>query len=359
MRQIRQLELSCDLTVAGFGSKPSGKMNFVEIPRPRTHVIQKIWWALKLLCGAFESYYWGQRRVVEALRLLSSNEPDIVIANDLSALPLSLRLAKDSPVLYDAHEYSPGEYEEQALWRFLFSRYNDALCRKYLPSVASMMTVCDGIANEYARKYGVHPFVVHNAPKNQYLFPTPVKDSIRIIHHGVASHVRHLELMIEMMAYLDGRFTLDLMLIEAERSYMEFLREKAQNDPRIRFVEPVPMSQICQRINEYDIGVFLLPPVNFNYRFALPNKFFEFVQACLVVAIGPSPEMASLVRKYGCGVIADSFEPRALAQALSALDVEQVKNFKEASHRAAQRLSFEPFGEAIEAEVARLTSITT
>lgn len=357
MRQVRQLESSCDLIVAGFGPRPDGRMRFIEIPKSRTGIAQKFWWAFKLLIGAFESYYWGQHRVASAFRLLRDIQPDVVIANDLSALPLGLKLAKEKPVFYDAHEYSPGEYEEQRLWRFLFSRYNDAFCRKYLPRATSMMTVCKGIADEYAKNYGVRPLVVHNAPVNQRLLPTPVRQPIRMIHHGIASHVRHLEVMLEMMAYLDDRFTLDLMLIEAEADYMALLRQKAQHDTRIRFVEPVPMSQICQRINEYDVGVFLLPPVNFNYRFALPNKFFEFVQACLAVAIGPSPEMAALVKEYGCGVVAESFDPRALAQSLARLDADRIREFKVASHRAAQLLCFERFGPVVEAEVLRLSAL--
>lgn len=355
MRQVRLLEADCDLTVAGFGAKPEARIRFVEVVKPRASLLRKAAWALKLLAGAFESYYWSQYQVKSAARLLHDAEPDVIIANDLSALPLALKLARGKPVIYDAHEYSPGEYEDQFFWRLLFERYNHTFCRKYLPRVASMLTVCQGIADAYAHHYGVRPLVVHNAPPNQHLLPSPVQDNaIRMIHHGVASSARHLEVMIEMMAFLDQRFTLDLMLIEVEPSYMAFLRDKARHDARIRFVEPVPMPQICWRINEYDVGLYLLPPDNFNHRHALPNKFFEFVQACLVVAVGPSPEMAALASKYGCGVVAESFEPQALAGVLSVLGAEQVRAFKAASHAAAQLLCFEQDGQVIETEVRRL-----
>lgn len=360
MRQVRLLEADYELTVAGFGQKPDGTMRFVEIPKRRTGVVQKLWWALKLLTGAFESYYWGQHRVKSAFRALCDIESDIVIANDLSALPLALKLAKGKPLIYDAHEYAPGEYEDRLLWRLLFSRYTHVFCLKYLPQASSVLTVCQGIAEKYAQYYGVRPLIVHNAPPNQRLTPSSVQEgAVRMIHHGVASSARHLEVMIDMMAYLDQSFTLDLMLIEVEPNYMALLRQKAQHDTRIRFVPPVPMPQICRRINGYDVGLYLLPPDNFNHRHALPNKFFEFVQACLVVAIGPSPEMAALAREYECGVVADSFEPKALAQALSALTKNRIEELKEASHRAAQSLCFEKSGQIVEAEVRRLTSVVT
>jgi hypothetical protein len=355
MRQIRQLSSSYDVAVAGFGAKPEADIRFVEVVKPRASLLRKSIWALKLLLGAFEGYYWSQYHVQAAAHLLRDVAPDVIIANDLPALPLALKLAGGKPVIYDAHEYTPGEYEDQFLWRLLFGRYSHAFCRKYLPRVASMLTVSQGIADEYTKHYGVRPLVVHNAPVNQYLSPSSVQDgAIRMVHHGVASSVRHLEVMIEMMAFLDRRFTLDLMLIEVEPGYMKFLREKARHDTRIRFIEPVAMPQICLRINAYDVGLFLLPPRNFNYRHALPNKFFEFVHACLVVAIGPSPEMAALTRKHGCGVVAESFAPQALAGALSGLDADKVRTLKEASHRAAQVLCFEQDGLIIEAEVRRL-----
>jgi len=355
MRQVWLLQSSCDLTVAGFGERPDARIGFVEIASPRTSKAHKVWWALKLLAGAFESYYWGRHDVVSALRLLRDAAFDVIIAHDLAALPLALKLANGKPVIYDAHEYAPRQAENQFLWRLLFKRYSHALCRKYLPQAASMLTVCQGIANEYALHYGVKPLVVHNAPLNQRLSPSPVReDTVRMIHHGTAARGRHLEVMIEMMAYLDGRFTLDLMLVESKPDYMAFLRQKAQHDARIRFIEPVPMPEICRRINEYDVGVFLLPPNTFNHQHVLPNKFFEYIQACLMVAIGPSPEMAKLVREYECGIISDSFEPQALARALSELDAGRVRALKEASHRAAQSLCFERDARIIEAEVERL-----
>lgn len=355
MRQVRLLESGCDLTVTGFGAKPEANVRFVEVVKSRASLVRKAVWALRLLLGAFESYYWSQYHVKAAAGLLQDAAPDVIIANDLSALPLALALAKGKPVIYDAHEYSPGEYEDQFLWRLLFWRYNHAFCQKYLPRVASMLTVCQGIADEYAQHYGVLPKVVHNAPANQRLSPSPVRDdAIRMIHHGVASSARHLEVMIEMMGLLDHRFTLDLMLIEVEPGYMTFLRQKARHDVRIRFVAPVPMPQICRSINEYDVGLYLLPPDNFNHRHALPNKFFEFVQACLAVAIGPSPEMAALARKYKCGIVAESFDPQALAGVLSGLDVGKLRALKEASHRAAQWLCFEQEGQIIEGEIRRL-----
>ena len=355
MRQVRLLEHVHRVTVAGFGRAPDANAEFIALDKLPASLLQKGIWASKLLLGAFESYYWSLPQVGQALRLLSERRFDLIIANDISALPLTLELAQGRPVLMDAHEYSPKEFDDKLLWKLLFGRYHHDLCKRYLHRAAAMTTVCQGIADEYEREYGVPCKVIHNAPLDQKLSPSAVDaDRIRLIHHGSAIRSRHLGVMIEMMKHLDVRFTLDFMLVETDATYMAELRTAAQADSRIRFIEPVAMQDICQRLNEFDVGVYLLPPVNFNHEHALPNKFFEFIQARLAVAIGPSPEMATLLRHYQCGVVAESFDPQALAAVVQQLDTQSVARFKVASDVAAGDLNYERGGELLLSEVERL-----
>lgn len=358
MRQVRLLESSFDVTVAGYGAAPSEMCRFVRIEKPPTPTWRKALWAAMLLARTYERYYWSLPHVQDAKRQLLGKDFDLILANDLTSLPLALQLCRSCPVLFDAHEYFPREYEDQFAWRLLFQHHNKEMCRRYLPKATSMLTVCQGIADEYAAHYGVNPIVIHNAPVHQSLQPSkPESDRIRMIHHGVASRARHLESMIDMMALLDHRFTLDLMLMEVELGYLEILRSRAANDVRIRFVPPVPMQDICRTINRYDIGVYLLRPDNFNHRHALPNKFFEFVQARLAIAIGPSPEMQALVEKYQCGVVAPSFQIEDLARSLHQLTYADLQRLKAASHEAATKLNFEHDAAILTSEVQRLLKL--
>lgn len=355
MRQVRLLESLYKVTVVGFGPAPEADIEFIEIQRPSAGWARKVIWASKLLLGAYHSYYWSLSQVKEAQNMLGERAFSFILANDISALPLGLKLAGASPVMIDAHEYSPREFEDRILWNVTFGRYYHNMCRRYLSRAASMTTVCQGIADAYSKEYEVACKIIHNAPLNQSLRPSKVaENNIRLIHHGAAIRSRHLGVMIEMMQHLDSRFTLDFMLVENDASYMAELRDMARGDARIRFVEPVPMQDICRSINDFDVGIFLLPPVNFNYEHALPNKFFEFVQARLAIAIGPSPEMAALLRQYKFGVVADSFEPQALAAMLQPLDSQDVADFKKASDVAAGDLNFECGGQLLLAEVERL-----
>ena len=341
-RQIEALRHRYQVIAAGLEDPGLDGVRFVPCRRaPRTFQT-KAKEAAELMLRRYETYYWSQQHVVEAMNALAGMKADVVIANDIEALPVSLKIAAGGKVILDAHEYSPRELEDKLAWRLVRQRYVEYLCRTYIGRSDAMMTVADGIAREYKEHFAVDAQVVHNAAAYQELEPSPVvPDRLRMIHHGAALPVRKLENMLEVMQRLDKRFRLDLVLMPIVPSYLESLKRSAAGDDRIRFLPPVPMKELVGFSNAYDIGLYLLHASSFNNLHALPNKFFEFVQSRLMVAIGPSPEMATLVRKHQCGVVAENFKPASLARVLNGLDAEAVIRFKRNSHAAAKELSFE------------------
>ena len=101
------------------------------------------------------------------------------------------------------------------------------------------------------------------------------------------------------------------------------------------------MPEISRFINRYDIGLFLLPGTNFNYHMALPNKFYEFVQGRLAVAIGPSPEMRRLAELHGFGMVSPDYEPLTLAGLLNRLGADDIMALKRRAHAGASELCAE------------------
>lgn len=353
-RQIEALRAEHRVTAAAMGPPRHHDVPFVDlrVRQPRRNQIAGL---LRHVARRHEAAYWGNSTIGTALRRLDGVHPDVVVANDVEALPLGLRVAGGAPTVLDAHEYSPRQLEHVWWWRWLRRPALEHVCRTRLPLVGSMTTVSDGVADEYARRFGVErPTVVINAPRRATLRPSPVSDPLRMVHWGVADPARRLETMIELMQHLDRRFRLDFLLVGAESRYGRRLQSRASKDDRIRFLDPVPMDEIVRNANRYDIGLYLLPPGSFNQRHALPNKLFEFIQARLAVAIGPSPEMARVVREHCCGVVAADFAPASLAAALSSLTPEAVARFKQASHEAAADLSAEAAADAVRDAVRRV-----
>ena len=244
---------------------------------------------LLLLFKLYERYYWKSYFIRNAIAAFENyNESfDLIIANDIPVLPLSLKLAEknNAKVYIDAHEYEPRQHNTFK-FNFFYKNYWYYICKKYLPLADYMTTVCDGIAETYSSNFKVKCDVMMNLPFYCNVKPKKCsKDRIRMIHHGGASEVRRLEKMIELMDYLDERFELDFMFINNDCEYVTKLKKLASKNNRIRFLPPVNMPEIPEFINKYDIGIFLLLPHIFNYKMALPNKLFEFIQGRLAVAI--------------------------------------------------------------------------
>jgi glycosyltransferase involved in cell wall biosynthesis len=255
---------------------------------------------------------------------------------------VALRLARGAKVIFDAHEYTPRQHEDLFRWRLLFQEYSAYLCKTYVPKVDAMTTVCPGIAETYERDTGVKPLVLTSAADYENLEPNLLDDNvsrIRLIHHGAAAPSRKIENMIHMMDDLGKRFELNLMFVESNRRYLHYLKRLAERRPAIRFLPPQPMNELPRCLNQFDIGVYLLEPTNFNNLHSLPNKFFEFIQARLAIAIGPSPEMAGIVKEHDLGVVSEDFSPKTLAQCLRNLDPKTINYYKLQSHQAARILS--------------------
>ena len=361
-RQVLALKDNYKVTVVCFGGDPSDDYELITIKPTNLTLFRKAFTSVFLLLKLYRVAHRLLHDYYYIAKKLGNRKFDLIIANDVETLPIAFSFPYSHKVIFDAHEYAPRHFEDKKMWRLFFQGFNTWLCRTYIPKVAAMMTVGTGLAVEYEKNFYLKPVVVTNANNYVTLEPTAVAERrIRLVHHGIATPSRKLELMIEMMALLDERFTLDLILLspgfasQKTRQYLEDLRLLASKNSRIQLLPPVKSSEVVSTIHHYDMGIFLLPPVNFNYENTLPNKFFDFIQARLSVAIGPTPEMAALIRQYNIGVISDDFTAGSLAAKLNALSKSDIETFKKNTDTAAKELNAELNAIKINKMVSQIT----
>jgi len=360
-RQVLALKAKYQVTVVCFGGDPSDEYELIAITPTNLTLLRKAIASFFLLMK-FHSVAHGILHDYQyVIALLADRRFDLIIANDVETLPIAFNFPSNPKVVFDAHEYAPRHFEDKRMWRLFFQDFNTWLCKKYIPRTAGMMTVGKGLALEYEKHFDSKPVVITNANNYVDVQPSMVEENkIRLVHHGIATPSRKLELMIEMMSLLDDRFTLDLMLLvpgfasKKTRGYVDGLRVLAGADPRINVIPPVTSREVVMTINKYDMGVFLLPPINFNYENTLPNKLFDFIQARLGVAIGPTPEMAEIVQHHKIGVVSKDFTAGSLATRLSALTRKEIESFKENSGQAAKSLNAEINAEKIDHLISRV-----
>lgn len=361
LRQIRFLlgVSDVELLVAAHGKCPiqDPRVRFIALPRNRTPV-NKLIAGARLLSRRYRNYdpaFGGQS---ELYRRLNDESFDLIVANDADTLQAAFALKRPSTrVLFDAHEFSPRQFDDQWVFRVFSMPYLTRMLDLYIREVDAMVTVSPGLVAAYSQQFGVTAEVILNAPFFSDLDPSPVSpERVDMVHHGAITASRNLIGMFELMEQLDSRFHLWLMLIRNDAVIYEKIQRAAMALPRVHLLDPVQPEHIAETINRFDIGLYMMPPANFNSIHALPNKVFEFIQARLALAVWPTPEMARLVTEHGVGIVAKSFSTQALAQQLNMLAPNDIADYKLASQRAADQLSANHYGDRFREIVKSLLS---
>jgi hypothetical protein len=288
----------------------------------------------------YEKEYWTDV-IKEHYNQLKDVDTDIVLANDIHTLPLAAKLkSKNRKLVFDAHEYSPGENDSNPEWVRVHKPRVNYFCKHYFPMVDLMFCVGYAIADEYKKNFGISSVVITNATDYVDLKPQECKGyPIRLIHHGASIPERHLELMIEAMDLTGPDYTLDLMLVPTDINYLNKLKELSSSRPRVKFIEPVPTHEIPFVLNKYDAGIVFIPPVNFNYAFCLPNKFYESVQGRVALILGPTKDMVTISARYDNAVVTKDFNVESLSATIKQLTPEKVSLFKQNSDKCARELN--------------------
>lgn len=331
------------VTTVGYGPAPTGSDVHLRVPDDAPSLPQTVPGVLTLAARRWKAAELSAPAAASALQLAAGQRWDVVVANDARSLAVAFALADGAPVWADLHEWAPEERTHVLAWKVLVAPLMDHLCRTYLPRCAATTTVAESIAGLYSERYGVRPRVMRNSAPWLDLEPSSVGDPIRLVHSGGAVPGRNLEATIDTAAALSSSHSLDLYLVPANDGgrYLESLRERASGSQNIRFHDPVSPAELPSTLNAYDVGVFWIPPFNTNARYTLPNKLFDYVQARLAVAIGPTMEMERVVSAYALGVVSAGFTAETAAPSVASMTRADIEQFKEHAHAAARELSFD------------------
>ncbi|WP_435743817.1 glycosyltransferase family 1 protein [Microbacterium sp. PMB16] len=344
-RQVTFLSSEHRTTTAAYGPGVPEAEEHIQLPLPPS-----AGWRRKLRfysesallrLRAYRLLYWTDPTVRAARRALRGRSFDRAIANDIEAVPLALSLVGDARVHADLHEFYPGLHDDNPRWVKLRQPYLEWLIRAYATRAASATTVGEGVRAAY-QPFGFPLEIVTNAPAGRALEPTPVHEPIRLVHAGGAMPGRRIELMMKAAATTRTDLTFTLYLTSSSPAYLTQLSAlAAELGPRIRVEPAVASTELLDLLNDYDVGIHLLPPTVTNQALALPNKFFDFVQARLGVIVGPTPGMASLVTEHSLGAVTDGFTVDDIVAVLDDLTPAKIAGWKDAAATAADELSAE------------------
>ena len=258
--------------------------------------------------------FYAEYNVRLFFRLLFSGA-DVLLANDLDTLVANVLAGKLKriPVVYDSHELFTGVPElvdrprVRKIWQWIE--------RKCLPHVALAFTVSPSIADHYYKQYGIPFRVVRNLParNSQPITPTSPDVGSRpvIIYQGALNKGRGLESAIRAMEFLPEA---QLVIAGAGDIEQDLKQMAAQSTTgNVTFKGRLTLDQLTRLTRTASLGISVEEDLGLNYRYALPNKLFDYIQARIPVVVSDLPEMRRIVEQYGIGMIATSNQPQTLA----------------------------------------------
>jgi hypothetical protein len=361
LRQIQALKTSYEIHVAGYGMPVTGVdayYELLEIAKSRSRFRRKFTKARFLFFRQFKKFYFFDSRTkfMEGVAF-KKGAFDLVLANDFDSLPLiKYRIDPEAKVFLDAHEYYFDEINTP-LRSQLFRPYRRWVAKSNTSQLVGMSTVSTGIVHKYKEEFNnLQVSLIRNTPmKSGLAYQKHSSEEINILHHGAAVEGRGISQLIDLVAFLNENFILNLMLVETDSGFLSEIKRKAKPlGERIRFLSPVPTLNIVKEISRFDIGIHLIPPLSVNNEFSLPNKFFEFIQANLAIVIGPTTEMAQIVEAHSLGIVSPSFNISEVASEINKLDRTQIEEFRQNSRKAAEIFCWEEESRVLVSQVSSL-----
>ena len=261
----------------------------------------------------------------------------LVYANDLDTLPgCSLgAMFRFKKMVYDSHELFTEIPElinrplKRMIWRlteFVFIKR-----AKYV------FTVSDSVSNELHKRYNVNPIVVRNLPIRKEIEAFKDKQPT-LIYQGSLNIGRGVELAIDMMNYLTCYRLIIVGTGDIEIELRKRMLDQKLFD-RVEFAGRLSPEELYRLTCTAWLGLSLEEDMGLNYKFALPNKLFDYVAAQVPVLVSDLPEMVKLVNNYGIGLVAKSRNPRELADQVA--DFFEDKNLREQITKNVQKASVE------------------
>jgi glycosyltransferase involved in cell wall biosynthesis len=277
---------------------------------------------------------------------LLGNKVDILWSNDLDTLPANYLASKikGKKIIYDSHEYFT-EVPELVI-RPQVQKVWEAIEELILPKLKNVITVCHSIANCYAKKYKINVNVVRNVPHKNKTFLT-VKNLREegknlIIYQGAVNVNRGIEPLVEAMQKIENTTLFIIGEGDVFDGIISLIR-KLNLSHKVKMLGKIPFELLHDYTMQADLGVSLEENIGLNYKYALPNKLFDYINAKVPVLTANLPEMAAIVNQYNVGETIDEITPNAIAEKINKLltDKEQLKLYKANTIKAAAELNWE------------------
>ena len=272
---------------------------------------------------------------------------EILWANDLDTLMPNFLVSKlkNKKLVYDSHEYftaSVNKRSSRKIWEWI---------EKYIfPQLKNVITVNSSIKNIYEKKYKVPVTAVRNVPYKYVISETlqkvilPVDKKILLIQGMGINENRGAEEAILTMQYLPDDFILYFIGSGTILKRLKNMVDELKLFEKIIFIDPLPYLEMMEYTRQSFLGlIFEKIETSEEHLFALPNKFFDYLNAGIPVLSSKAVEIKLLIDQYHVGDTIDNFDPKDISKKI--LEISKNKNvydlWKQNTAAASEDLNWE------------------
>ena len=258
-------------------------------------------------------------------------------------------------MIFDSHEYFTEVPElvnrpsVQRIWKRMEQRI--------LPQLKHVLTVSQSIADLYQKEYGINVKLLRNVPEqNDSIFKVETlsfeafahtkraqDDKTKvIIYQGAINVNRGIEFMVKAMNHLDDCMLYLVGKGDISNEISQLIKSENLTE-KVKMLGEVPFEKLHSYTIQADLGLSLEEDKGLNYRFALPNKVFNYIHANVPVLVSNLPEMANLVNQYQVGETISTHEPQQIAKKIEQIlsNETQLTTYKNNCKKAALNLNWE------------------
>jgi len=250
----------------------------------------------------------------------------LLLANDLDTLLPNFFISKwfKQKLIYDSHEIfcEVPELQDTPIKKKVWEKLEGYL----IPKLNNCITVNTSIAKWFKGKYNINFVVVRNIGqlpnmskiKSRQELGLPIDKKILLIQGAGINIQRGAEECVEAMQYMENI----VLYIIGGGDVLPFLKQKVEElhlKEKVFFRDKMPATELFHFTSNADIGLTIDKNSNINYRYSLPNKIFDFINAGIPILSSRLPQLEALIEKYDIGDFISSHDPKHIAEKVNSM----------------------------------------
>jgi glycosyltransferase involved in cell wall biosynthesis len=274
---------------------------------------------------------------------------DLLYANDLDTLWPNYIISKlkGIPLIYDSHEIfcEVPELQQTPVKKKIWER----LEKWIVPKLKYCITVNQSIADYFKEKYGTDFKVVRNISPPLSQKPTKDKSALGIkpgqkmlVLQGAGINIqRGAEELVQAMNYVDNAV---LFIIGGGDVWAELERlvKEHKLEDKVRMIRRIPREELVNYTVNADLGITIDKDTNLNYRYSLPNKIFDYIQAGVPILASRLREIEAIISNYAIGAFIEEHQPQHVAKRIMyMLNAPEYQTWKANMARAQKELTWD------------------